>query len=367
MSKNHVLAVVPTYNEAPNIEAFIQALAKLPVDMLVVDDNSPDRTGAIVKAIAKRNRRVHLLARVRKSGLGVAYRAGFAWALGHGYEYVVSIDADFSHNPNDIAKLYDASKRLNAIAVGSRYVSGGIINGWSTWRLLQSRIANLITRLSLGIPVRDVTAGYKCYPMAFIRQLLKQPVLAPGYAFQVETLFFAHSINFPVKELPITFSERRAGASKVSGELKKSAIVIAQLMAHREALRQLVKFGLVGFVNVAIDFGVLNLLVLALHITPLTAGIFSTICALTNSYFLNRAWTFKGYYGGRGRGAEFATFLAVNGTGAAINWLIFAGLLKAVHLNYNIAKAIAILLTTFWNFFGSKKFVFNKSTGHGLT
>lgn len=360
MSKNRVLVVVPTYNEAENIKRLIASIAKYPYDILVVDDSSPDGTGRIVKTIAWRNRRVHLLKRPAKTGLGLAYRDGFAWGLKRGYDFFVSIDADFSHDPADIPKLVSQSQKSNGIAVGSRYVSGGTISGWEKRRLQLSKFANFFTRLLLGLKPKDVTAGFKCYPASFIRQFVTENVVAPGYAFQVETLFSAKIKQFPVVEVPITFSERRAGESKVSGELTKAVIAVLRLMIRRPTLRQLVKFGIVGWINVAIDFGFLNLFVIVGGVPVLLAGLLSTAMALTNSYLMNRAWTFRGFRGSQEQGAEFVSFLAVNGTGGIANWLIFAALFKFLGLNYNLAKAIAILLTTFWNFFGSKKFVFSK-------
>lgn len=364
MSKHRTLVIIPTYNEAQNIASFIEAVLGNEVDILVVDDNSPDKTGEIVKRISAYNKRVHVLSRAKKSGLGMAYRDGFRWGIQRNYDWFVSIDADFSHNPADIARLIAKSKETGGITIGSRYVAGGKIQGWNSRRHLMSEVANVVTKIFLGLKPKDVTAGFKCYPRSFVEQFIKENIVAPGYAFQVETLFSAHLKNIPIEELPITFSERRAGVSKVSGELSRAIVAVFRLMARQPTLRQLVKFGLVGFVNVAIDFGVLNILVVFVHMQPLVAGILSTLCALTNSYFLNRAWTFRGFEGSRGRKAEFAAFLAVNGSGAAVNWLIFAGLLKATHINYNIAKAIAIALTTFWNFFGSKKFVFTRSASH---
>ena len=360
MSKKSVLVIIPTYNEAQNIAKMIGAVRKYDVDVLVVDDSSPDLTASIVKRVAKRDRRVNLLERPAKTGLGLAYRDAFRWGLKRGYGYFVSIDADFSHNPADISRLVEASRAKQAIVIGSRYVRGGKISGWDIKRLIQSKLANRFARLLVGLKPRDVTAGFKCYPASFVRQFVRENVVAPGYAFHVETLFSAKLKKIPVFELPITFSERRAGQSKVSGELTKAVVAVLKLMIRRPTLRQLVKFGIVGWINVAIDFGFLNLFVIYGGLSPLIAGLLSTAMALTNSYLMNRAWTFRGFKGSGEQGIEFVSFLAVNGTGGLVNWLIFAALFRFVGLNYNFAKAIAIALTTFWNFFGSKKFVFSK-------
>lgn len=360
MSKNQVLVIVPTYNESENIAAMLAAVTKHNVDVLVVDDGSPDGTARIVKKFGERNSHVYLLERPAKSGLGLAYRDGFRWGLSRGYGYFVSIDADFSHDPADISRLIETSQANNAIAIGSRYVAGGKISGWDRKRLIQSKLANWFARLLLGLKAKDVTAGFKCYPASFVTQFVGEDVVAPGYAFQVETLFSAKLKQVAVVEVPITFSERRAGRSKVSGELPKAVVAVVRLALRRPTLRQLIKFGIVGSINVAIDFGFLNLFVIVGGLSPLVAGLLSTAMALTNSYLLNRAWTFRGFKGPDERGAEFLSFLAVNGTGGVANWLIFAGLIHLLGINYNIAKAIAIALTTFWNFFGSKKFVFNK-------
>lgn len=366
MSKDQVLVIIPTYNEAENIAAMLAAVTKHNVDVLVVDDGSPDGTARIVKQFAASRASasgsaIHLLERPAKSGLGLAYRDGFRWGIARGYDYFVSIDADFSHDPADIAELVEQTCKTGGITIGSRYVRGGKISGWDRKRLIQSKLANWFARLLLGLQAKDVTAGFKCYPASFVSQFVGENVVAPGYAFQVETLFLAKLKEVPVVEVPITFSERRAGRSKVSGELPKAVVAVVRLALRRPTLRQLVKFGIVGWINVAIDFGFLNLFVIVGGLSPLVAGLLSTAMALTNSYLLNRAWTFRGYRGPDERGVEFLSFLAVNGTGATVNWIIFAGFFTFFGLNYNIAKAIAILITTFWNFFGSKKFVFNKT------
>lgn len=394
MSKDRVLVIIPTYNEAENIAAMLAAVSGHNFDVLVVDDSSPDGTARIVKQFAENREstegleralwversdgtqsaqsspretsshlvtsRVHLLERPAKLGLGLAYRDGFRWGLSRGYGYFVSIDADFSHDPANIAALVDETRKTGGITIGSRYVKGGRINGWDRRRLIQSKLANWFARLLLGLKAQDVTAGFKCYPASFVSQFVGENVVAPGYAFQVETLFSAKLKQVPVVEVPITFSERRAGRSKVSGELPRAVVAVIRLALRRPTLRQLVKFGIVGWINVAIDFGFLNLLVIVGGLSPLVAGLLSTAMALTNSYLLNRAWTFRGFKGPDERGVEFLSFLAVNGTGGTANWIIFAGLFTFFGLNYNIAKAIAILITTFWNFFGSKRFVFSK-------
>ncbi len=216
------IVIIPTYNEKENIENIIRAVMALEhgFDVLVIDDGSPDGTAAIVKGLmaAEFAGRLHIVERKGKLGLGTAYIAGFKWALEHGYEYVFEMDADFSHNPDDLIRLYNACAVDGAdVAVGSRYVSGVNVVNWPMGRVLMSYYASKYVRLITGIPVHDTTAGFKCYRRRVLETIDLDAIRFKGYAFQIEMKFTAHKLGFKVVEVPVIFVNRQVGTSKMSG------------------------------------------------------------------------------------------------------------------------------------------------------
>jgi dolichol-phosphate mannosyltransferase len=211
------LVIVPTYNEADNVEALVEEVLKQSpiLEMLIVDDNSPDGTAAIVQRIQKTNPKVHLLQRARKMGLGTAYVAGFKYAIDHGYDFAFEMDADFSHNPEKLPVMLDTMKECDLV-IGSRYISGVNVVNWPLKRLLLSYFANIYTRVITGMPVHDATAGFKCYKRKVLETIDLDAIISNGYAFQIETNFRAWKQGFILKEIPITFVDRRVGVSKMS-------------------------------------------------------------------------------------------------------------------------------------------------------
>jgi dolichol-phosphate mannosyltransferase len=215
------LVIIPTYNELENIETIIGRLLDLPYDLhvLVVDDNSPDGTAAVVKTMKERperGARVHLLERAGKLGLGSAYREGFRYALDHGAEYVFEMDADFSHDPAAIGDFLEAIQDADLV-LGSRYLHGGanVVN-WPLQRLLLSWCANLYTRVITGMPVHDATGGFKCFRRRALQGIRLDRVRSDGYAFQIEVSFKVWKRGFRIREIPIMFVDRRAGVSKMN-------------------------------------------------------------------------------------------------------------------------------------------------------
>jgi dolichol-phosphate mannosyltransferase len=217
-SHRHCLVVVPTYNEALNIERLLaEILSQGPqFDVLVVDDNSPDGTGDQVAALAAQTRRVQLLRRAGKLGLGTAYVAGFKEGLRQGYRYLCEMDADFSHQPLYLPVLLTVAERAADVALGSRNVPGGHVENWSWKRKLISRGGSLYARTILGMPVRDCTGGFKCFRAQVLRQIDLDSIASSGYAFQVEMNYRCHQAGFRIHELPIVFPDRVAGQSKMS-------------------------------------------------------------------------------------------------------------------------------------------------------
>ena len=224
------LVIIPTYNEKENIEAIITAVMSLPVEfhVLVIDDGSPDGTAAIVKRLMDNTfqGRLFIVERQGKQGLGTAYIAGFKWAIAHGYDYIFEMDADFSHNPQDLLKLHDACANKGAdVAIGSRYVSGVNVVNWPMGRVLMSYFASKYVRFVLGIPVHDTTAGFVGYRREVLETIELDKIRFKGYAFQIEMKFTAYKCGFRIVEVPIIFVNRVLGTSKMSGGIFSEALL----------------------------------------------------------------------------------------------------------------------------------------------
>lgn len=231
-----VLVIVPTYNERENLPLILDRLhgAVPEVDVLVVDDGSPDGTGEIADERAAADQRIHVLHRTAKNGLGAAYLAGFDWALGRGYDVVVEMDADGSHAPEQLPRLLHTLAHADLV-IGSRYVGGGSVVNWPARRQLLSRGANLYTRLALGSRLRDMTAGYRAYRTDVLRNLHLGDVASQGYCFQVDLAWRTLRAGYRVAEVPITFTERQIGSSKMSGSIMTEAFwnIARWGVAHR--------------------------------------------------------------------------------------------------------------------------------------
>ncbi len=226
---NNSLVIIPTYNEKENIFDIIDAVLNLeqPFDVLVVDDNSPDGTATIVKSkIETNSNRVHILERQGKHGLGTAYIAGFKWGLEKGYDYLFEMDADFSHNPEDLIKLYDAcAKDGNDLSIGSRYVTGVNVVNWPMSRVLMSFFASKYVQFITRIPIKDTTAGFKCFKRQVLETIDLDNIKFVGYAFQIEMKFKTWKHGFKLKEVPIIFTDRTRGTSKMSSGIFKEAVM----------------------------------------------------------------------------------------------------------------------------------------------
>lgn len=217
------IVIIPTYNEIENIAAIIEAVMALPhpFDVLIVDDGSPDGTAAVVKdKMTEHEGRVHLIERSGKQGLGTAYIAGFKWAISNGYEYIFEMDADFSHNPTDLMRLYEATARDGAdVAIGSRYSNGVNVVNWPMGRVLMSYYASKYVRIVTGMPVHDTTAGFVCYRRRVLEAMDLDKIRFKGYAFQIEMKFTAYKYGFKVVEVPIIFVNRVLGTSKMNSSI----------------------------------------------------------------------------------------------------------------------------------------------------
>ncbi len=224
------LVVIPTYNEIENIEAIIRRVFALsePFDVLIVDDGSPDGTAHCVRMLQDEEfgGRLHLLERKGKLGLGTAYIDGFKWALARDYQFLFEMDADFSHNPADLLQLYRACASGGSdVAVGSRYIKGVNVVNWPMGRVLMSYFAGVYVRFVTGMPVMDPTAGFVCYQRNVLEVLLQNPIKFVGYAFQIEMKFTCWKYGFMIQEVPIIFTDRTKGVSKMSSKIFKEAIL----------------------------------------------------------------------------------------------------------------------------------------------
>lgn len=222
MNESDSIVIIPTYNEKENIEKIIRAVFSLDkcFHVLIIDDGSPDGTAAIVRNLIETefNERLFLIERSGKQGLGTAYITGFKWALEHKYEYVFEMDADFSHDPKDLPRLYNACHEDGYdVAIGSRYVSGVNVVNWPIGRVLMSYFASKYVRFITGFKVHDTTAGFKCYKRRVLETIPLDEIRFKGYGFQIEMKYTAYKIGFQIKEVPVIFVNRQEGVSKMSG------------------------------------------------------------------------------------------------------------------------------------------------------
>lgn len=228
---SNAVVIIPTYKERENIRAIIDAVFALPKDfhILIVDDNSPDGTATIVEEMqatynATSETKLHLLKRPGKQGLGTAYISGFTWALAQGYEFILEMDADFSHDPKDLVSLYlSCAEQGNDVAIGSRYATGVNVVNWPIGRVLISYFASSYVRMITNMPIRDTTAGFVCYRRIVLENIPLDEIKFVGYAFQIEMKFLAWKFGFKLAEVPIIFTDRTRGESKMSPGIFKEA------------------------------------------------------------------------------------------------------------------------------------------------
>lgn len=360
------LVIIPTYDEAQNITKIVPDVLVQDdrIDVLVVDDNSPDGTADLVEKLAGFGKRIFILKRKGKLGLGTAYMEGFNWAIKNNYDYMISMDADFSHPPKSLPQMLKMSEKYpDQIILGSRYVKGGKIVGWDFKRYVNSYVANFVTRILLGLKVKDATAGFKCYPASFIKMLDFSKMTASGYAFQVEMLYLASFKKVNTVEFPIVFADRRAGESKISGELTRSAKVVFNLFTKQVWVREFIKFCVVGLTCTVIDWGIYFLIKKftgwqTQELKQIMKAL-SFVGSVGVSYLLNRIWTFKSK--DKQVLAQAVKFFSMAFVGLGLNNLFFylsTGYFKLADI---FGLIIATALVMFWNFTISRVWVFRKN------
>jgi dolichol-phosphate mannosyltransferase len=236
---NKTLVIVPTYNERDNLPSLAERLLKLPVpvDLLVVDDNSPDGTGKLADELAAKQPSIHVLHRTKKEGLGRAYCAGFAWALEHGYEFIMEMDGDFSHNPDDIPMFLEAAKGADLV-LGSRYCNGIRVINWPLGRLMLSKGAAEYVKIITGMPFTDPTGGFKCFRRRALESIGLNGVRSNGYSFQIEMTHKIWRQGMRITEVPIIFTDRFRGTSKMSGHIVREALFMVWRLLLQNGLRR---------------------------------------------------------------------------------------------------------------------------------
>jgi dolichol-phosphate mannosyltransferase len=237
---SRALVVMPTYKEADNVQSIIPEILATDesVEVLVVDDNSPDGTGDLVAGMMSTNNRIHLIRRERKMGLGTAYVRGFKYAIEHGYDYVFEMDADFSHDPKEIPNFLAKIKEYDLV-IGSRYVTGVAVVNWPMKRLLLSYFANIYSRVVTGMPVKDATGGFKCYRVEILKHIDLDGIHSNGYAFQIEIDYKVWKKGFRVVEMPIVFVDRRVGISKMSKKIVYEALFMVWILRFKSIVGRL--------------------------------------------------------------------------------------------------------------------------------
>ncbi len=236
------IVIIPTFNEIENIERIVHAVFQLQSNfhVLVVDDNSPDGTAQKVTELQQQYPdKLFLKVRKKKSGLGTAYVHGFKWALSHNYEYIYEMDADFSHNPNDLEKLYEACKNGADVAIGSRYSKGVNVVNWPLNRVLMSYFASVYVKIITGMKIHDATAGFICYRRNVLEKINLDKIKFVGYAFQIEMKYRAFVHNFKIEEVPIIFTDRTLGVSKMSGAIIREAVIGVIMLRIRKIFNKL--------------------------------------------------------------------------------------------------------------------------------
>ena len=237
---NTRIVIIPTYNEKENIENIIRYVAGLQpaFDILIIEDNSPDGTGDIIEGLQKEFAQLHMIRRTGKLGLGTAYITGFKWCLAQGYEYIFEMDADFSHNPDDLIRLYNACASGADMSIGSRYVTGVNVVNWPMGRVLMSYFASKYVRFVTGLKIHDATAGFVCYTRKVLLAIDLDKIRFKGYAFQIEMKFTAWTLGFKLKEVPIIFTDRTLGTSNMSGGIFTEAFLGVITMKLRSLFRK---------------------------------------------------------------------------------------------------------------------------------
>ena len=368
-----MLVCIPTYNEAENIKQLIVEVFEylLPqtqgtFSILVVDDNSPDGTAIIVENLIKKYpNRLHILKRPGKQGLGKAYLAAFDWGLSNGYDVFLEMDADFSHNPKYIPEMVNQIQNFDVV-IGSRNIKGGAVEGWSFVRNSISKGGSLYSRIVLRCPIKDLTGGFNMWTKNALSKIGLDHVLSEGYSFQIEMKYRAWRAGCPIKEIPIVFTDRKLGASKMSKKILFEALIkiwkIKQ-SAGDTAFDQFIKFGMTGGLGTITNLLLFFMLVDKTGLPEIPVSIGCFIIAGTQNYVINHKWTFLNTTGDSELSAKkWLGFLSASLVGLLVNIVVMQVIIVNFDLAYKfIAQACGIAAGMLINFTFSKFFVFRRS------
>jgi dolichol-phosphate mannosyltransferase len=373
-SEAQSIVIIPTYNEHETLVPLVQQVldAAPDTDVLIVDDASPDGTGALADNLAAAEQRVNVIHRKSKQGLASAYREGFQHALNRGYELITQMDADFSHRPEDLPRLLEGATAADVV-VGSRNVAGGRTEGWPWLRQLISRGGSAYTRTLLRLPIRDCTSGFKCIRRRALASIDINDISSAGFGFQVETNFLFHRAGMQLAEVPIVFPNRAAGKSKMSRDIfmEGMTLVLRLRWNNRPRLRtshatqrvsgrsrrllarhgsRFLRFAAVGGTGVAVNSGLLYLFVSQAGLAPLVAAGVATEASILSNFALNDAWTFRGLRGNVSRITSAARYNLHALGGFGLSLAVLAFLMQAMSMHYMIANLFAIGSATLWNY-----------------
>jgi len=372
-----LLVTIPTYNEIGNIEPLIKqifditsslretaAVTSTDIDILVIDDNSPDGTAAVVEQLMKHYpNRLHLLKRPGKQGLAQAYLAAFDWGMSHDYDIFLEMDADFSHNPVYIPEMLDRIKTQEAV-IRSRNIKGGGVEGWTLLRNLISKGGSLYSRLVLGCPIKDLTGGFNMWRRSTLEKIGLAGIISRGYSFQIEMKYKAYLAGCSITEIPIIFPDRKQGKSKMSKKIFLEALLniwkIRKNSSRQTGFSQFIKFMATGGLGTVTNLAIFFLCADILNLAEIPVSIGCFIIAASQNYIINHLWSFKSHTAGEKLSLKrWCLFIASSLLGLTINIAVMKLILLNWTLPYKfIAQAFGIVAGMVINFFISKYFVF---------
>ena len=362
-----LLAIIPTYNEVENIENLIKAVfGSVPQNssILVVDDNSPDGTAGVIEKISlDYPGRLHILKRPGKQGLATAYLAGFAWGWNGPWDVFLEIDADFSHNPQYIPAMLEQIQTYDVV-IGSRNIPGGSVEGWTSLRNVISKGGSLYSRLVLGCPIHDLTGGFNMWRKGTLEKINLSTIISQGYSFQIEMKYKAYRAGCSIMEIPILFTDRKKGKSKMSKRIFFEALIniwkIRQSIRTDTAFTQFIKFGITGGLGTITNLAIFFLCADLLNLPEIPVSIGCFLIAGTQNYIINHKWAFSASMGKTELSVKkWASFLGASLAGLAVNITIMKFMLAYFNLTYKfIAQACGIAVGMLINFVFSKIFIF---------
>ena len=369
------IVIIPTYNEKRNITRLVEIILNLNINIqiLIIDDNSPDGTGQIAEKLSSEYHEINVIHRKGKLGLGTAYLEGFKYALKNKFDYIFEMDADFSHNPKYLPVFLEAIKKYDLV-LGSRYINGISVINWGFGRLLLSKLATFYVRIITRLPVTDATGGFKCFRQELLKSIDLDKVYSNGYSFQIEMTYKAYIKNFKIGEVPIVFKDRLEGKSKMNKKIVIEALgVVWRLQFEhlivklgegiKKAITNIInsrfsKFCLVGGVGFIINIGIFYITHSLVNIQYIFCSIISFFFAVSSNFILNKYWTFKDY-GRKKILLQYLKYILVNIGGLTVNIIVLTSFISFFGQSPLFSQVVGVLMGIGINFIGSKIWVFD--------